>query len=117
MFVTAIRQVGKCLPGSGSAVELFHTLDERSLLFFKKLDIFFAIGSVIRSALLSIHADGVVETTSVALTFAIALWRVSGKVKNIHCFRTLIFRILHRSHALETLFARDRKEESGDSAS
>lgn len=73
MFVRAIGQIWDCLARFIPPVEFLDSFDERSLLLLKKLDIFFAVCSIVRSALLGIYANGIVEATSITLALAVAL--------------------------------------------
>lgn len=56
------------------------------MLLLEELDVFFTVDSVIRAAPLSVHADGVVEGTSVAMALAVALdWSVSASMRGGLC--------------------------------
>lgn len=121
VFVAAVGQVWQCLPRSIASVHLFHGFYQRCLLFLEELDIFLAVGSIVRSSLLGVDANSVVDAAPFALACTVALQPGldhDGAIACLHvCTHTLIFRILQRSHALETLLARGLSEESGDSAS
>jgi len=70
---TPTLKIRQCFPVTTSSVQLLQALDKCCLLLFKKLDIFFAVGPIVWSALPGIHTDRVVESTSVAMALAVAL--------------------------------------------